>query len=110
MKLNLSEHGEANTFTMEFAYTSGLTINIHVDAKMKDSSYKSSGKFNLGEGDQKAMLKKAIKLLETKLGSFNPPMYCAIWRWNHSLGIKEVAGVERFPKQKVDTELNSDTI
>jgi len=110
MKLKLSEHGESNIFDMEFAYTSGLKINIHVDAKMNDSTYKPNGKFNLGESDQKAMLKKAIKLLETKLGSFTPPMYCAIWRWNHAAGIKEPVGVERFQKEKIDSKLNSDNI
>lgn len=110
MKLNLSEHGESNTFDMEFAYTSGLSININIEAKMNDSSYKANGKFKLGESDQKIMLKKAIKLLETKLGSFTLPMYCAIWRWNRTLGIREVVGAERFPKEKIDAKLNSDTI
>jgi hypothetical protein len=110
MKLKLSEHGEHNTFEMEFAYTSGLSINIHVESIINDSCYKPSGKFHLGDGDQKAMLKKGIKLIKHKLGEFKPPMYCLILRWNHIKGIKEPVGVERFPKEKVDAKLICDTI
>ena len=110
MKLNLSEHGEFNIFDMQFTYTAGVIIHINVDARMNDSRYNTSGKFKLGEGDQKAMMKKAIKLLETKFGTFHKPMYCSIFRWNNSLRIRELVGVERFPKEKVDAKLNSDTI
>jgi hypothetical protein len=95
---------------MQFTYTAGVTIHINVDARMNDSRYKANGKFNLGDGDKKAMMKKAIKLLETKFGAFHKPMYCSILRWNNPLGVREVVGVERFRKEKIDAELNSVTI
>lgn len=110
MKLNLSEHGEFNIFDMQFTYTAGVTIHINVDARMNDSRYKANGKFNLGDGDKKAMMKKAIKLLETKFGAFHKPMYCSILRWNNPLGVREVVGVEKFRKEKIDAQLNSVTI
>ena len=101
MRFNLSKDGEHNIFQMQFAYNSGLSINIDIDAKTNDSRYNTSGKFKLGDADQKVMLKKAIKLIEKKLGSFHKPMYCAIFRWNSILKTKEVVGSERFKEEKV---------
>jgi hypothetical protein len=99
MRFNLSKDGEENIFQMQFAYNSGLSINIDVDARTNDSRYNTSGKFKLGDTDKKVMLDKAIKLIEKKLGSFYKPMYCAIFRWNSILKIKEVVGAERFKEE-----------
>jgi hypothetical protein len=99
MRFNLSKDGEQNIFQMQFAYNSGLSINIDVDARTNDSRYNTSGKFKLGDTDKKVMLEKAIKLIEKKLGSFCKPMYCAIFRWNSILKIKEVVGAERFKEE-----------
>ena len=100
MRFNLSKDGEQNIFQMQFAYNSGLSITIDIDARTNDSRY-NSGKFKLGDTDQKVMLKKAIKLIEKKLGSFHKPMYCVIFRWNSILRIKEAVGSERFKEEKV---------